>query len=172
VVGGVVTKRGDPELPLLIVLVWGAAVSGDVAQLLLRRRFGRPFLDAHGAQLQIRPEHVDRVGGFLRNRYGGKAVLVGGPQLYTHSRRFIRGPRGGHERQRRGPLLGRPRSRFARDGPTPGSGRLFISRRAVEYDLHRVFARLDISARNQLHRVPPSDPGTASPIDGEAAPPA
>jgi membrane protein DedA with SNARE-associated domain len=98
VVGGAVTKRGDAELPPLIVLVWGALVSGDVGRLLLRRRFGRPFLDAHGAQLRIRPEHVDRVGGLLRNRHGGKAVLVGGPQLYTHSRRFIRGPRGGHER--------------------------------------------------------------------------
>ena len=54
VVGGVVAERGEVELPLLIALVWAAAVGGDLVSFLLGRRFGRPFLDAHGPRLRIR----------------------------------------------------------------------------------------------------------------------
>ncbi len=46
-------------------------------------------------------------------------------------------------------------ARLARDGlsnPEIGT-RLFISRRTVEYHLHKVFAKLGISSRNQLHRA-------------------
>lgn len=76
VVGGVVAERGDVELPLLIALVWAAAVAGDVLSFLLGRRFGRPFLDTHGPRLRIRREHVDRVER-LFDRHGAKVVLVG-----------------------------------------------------------------------------------------------
>jgi DNA-binding CsgD family transcriptional regulator len=54
-------------------------------------------------------------------------------------------------------------ARLARDGlsnPEIGT-RLFISRRTVEYHLHKVFAKLDISSRNQLHRALGNDPGPA-----------
>jgi DNA-binding CsgD family transcriptional regulator/tetratricopeptide (TPR) repeat protein len=54
-------------------------------------------------------------------------------------------------------------ARLARDGlsnPEIG-GRLFISPRTVQYHLHKVFQKLDISSRNQLARVPASRLGGA-----------
>jgi DNA-binding CsgD family transcriptional regulator len=54
-------------------------------------------------------------------------------------------------------------ARLARDGfSNPDIGtRLFISPRTVQYHLHKVFLKLDISSRNQLGRVPPSRIGVA-----------
>jgi DNA-binding NarL/FixJ family response regulator len=54
-------------------------------------------------------------------------------------------------------------ARLARDGlsiPDIGA-RLFIGPRTVEYHVHEVFAKLDISSRNDLDRALPPEPSTA-----------
>ena len=57
-------------------------------------------------------------------------------------------------------------ARLAREGlsnPEIGA-RLFISPRTVEYHLHKVFAKLEISSRSQLEQALPSEPREALPV--------
>jgi membrane-associated protein len=73
---GVAAERGDASLPAVIVVVWAAAVAGDVVSLLLGRRLGRPFLERHGARVRIGAPQLVRIDGFF-TRHGGKALVLG-----------------------------------------------------------------------------------------------
>ena len=76
VLGGVLAGRGQMELPLLVAVVWAAAVAGDVCGFLLGRGLGRPFLARHGARLGATPARLEQVDRFFA-RHGAKAIVIG-----------------------------------------------------------------------------------------------
>jgi membrane protein DedA with SNARE-associated domain len=76
VLGGVLAGRGQMELPLLVAVVWAAAVAGDVCGFLLGRGLGRPFLVRHGARLGATPARLEQVDRFFA-RHGAKAIVIG-----------------------------------------------------------------------------------------------
>jgi membrane protein DedA with SNARE-associated domain len=76
VLGGVLAGRGQVELPLLVAVVWAAAVAGDVCGYLLGRTLGRPFLVRHGGRLGATPARLEQVDRFFA-RHGAKAIVIG-----------------------------------------------------------------------------------------------
>jgi membrane protein DedA with SNARE-associated domain len=76
VLGGVLAGRGQMELPLLVAVVWAAAVAGDGCGFLLGRRLGRPFLVRHGARVGATPARLEQVERFF-GRHGAKAIVIG-----------------------------------------------------------------------------------------------
>jgi undecaprenyl-diphosphatase len=76
IVGGVVAGQGHIELGLLLAVTWVCAFAGDVTGYLLGRHLGRRFLLAHGAQLHITEERLQRVESFFA-RHGPSTILIG-----------------------------------------------------------------------------------------------
>jgi membrane protein DedA with SNARE-associated domain len=76
VLGGVLAGRGQMQLPLLLGIVWAAAVAGDGCGFLLGRSLGRPFLDRHGGRLGATPARLEQVERFFA-RHGAKAIVIG-----------------------------------------------------------------------------------------------
>ena len=75
-VGGMVAERGEISVVALIVLVWAAAVAGDLLSFLLGRRLGGGFVRRHAGRLRVKLEDVDRVER-LFERHGGKTIVLG-----------------------------------------------------------------------------------------------
>src|SRR4051812_46089890 len=76
IVGGLVAGQGRISLLVLIGVVWGCAVLGDLASYALGRRLGRAWLVRHGGRLQITEQRMDQVQGFFERR-GNVTILVG-----------------------------------------------------------------------------------------------
>jgi membrane protein DedA with SNARE-associated domain/membrane-associated phospholipid phosphatase len=75
-VGGLVAGQGRISLAVLIAIVWGAAVLGDVTSFMLGRRLGRGWLLRHGARLKITEDKLVTVEGFF-GRHGGATIVIG-----------------------------------------------------------------------------------------------
>jgi undecaprenyl-diphosphatase len=76
VIGGVTAGQGYTELPVLIAIVWGCALAGDLISYMLGRRLGRAFLLTHGHLVRLTPERLAQVERFMA-RHGGKTIIVG-----------------------------------------------------------------------------------------------
>jgi membrane protein DedA with SNARE-associated domain/membrane-associated phospholipid phosphatase len=76
IVGGLVAGQGEISLLLLIAIVWGCAVAGDVTSYVLGRRLGRDFMVRHGARVKITEERLEQVEAFFERR-GGMTILIG-----------------------------------------------------------------------------------------------
>jgi membrane protein DedA with SNARE-associated domain len=76
VLGGVLAGRGQMQLPLLLGVVWAAAVAGDGCGFALGRRLGRPFLARYGTRVGATPARLEQVDRFFA-RHGAKAIVLG-----------------------------------------------------------------------------------------------
>jgi len=76
VLGGVLAGRGKIEFPILLAVVWAAAVSGDICGFVLGRRAGRPFVLRHGHRVGVTASRLETVERFFA-RHGVKAIVIG-----------------------------------------------------------------------------------------------
>jgi membrane protein DedA with SNARE-associated domain len=76
VLGGVLAGRGQMQLPVLIAVVWVAAVAGDTCGFVLGRSLGRRFLLRHGGRVGITEPRLAGVERFFA-RHGAKAIVTG-----------------------------------------------------------------------------------------------
>jgi undecaprenyl-diphosphatase len=76
IVGGVVAGQGEISLYVLIGIVWGCAVAGDLASYTAGRKLGRAWLLHHGERVKITEDRLHKVEEFFERR-GGVTILVG-----------------------------------------------------------------------------------------------
>ena len=76
IVGGVIAGQGEISLWVLIGIVWGCAVAGDLASYTAGRKLGRAWLLRHGERVKITEDRLHKVEEFFERR-GGVTILVG-----------------------------------------------------------------------------------------------
>jgi undecaprenyl-diphosphatase len=76
VLGGIVAGRGDIELWLLILVVWFAAIAGDLTGYAFGRRVGREWALHHGDRFGVTDERLARAEAYFA-RHGGKTIVIG-----------------------------------------------------------------------------------------------
>ena len=76
VLGGVLAGRGHLQLPVLMVIVWAAAFTGDTCGYVFGRSLGRGFAIRHGRRFGLTESRLARVESFVA-RHGVKAIVIG-----------------------------------------------------------------------------------------------
>ncbi|MGA2031863.1 MAG: DedA family protein [Thermoguttaceae bacterium] len=76
VLGGVLAANDALDVRVVLALVAGGAILGNLVGYELGRRLRRPWVLRHGGRFGLRAEHLRRVDAFFR-RHGGKTVLLG-----------------------------------------------------------------------------------------------
>jgi len=74
--GGLIAGRGDIDLAPLIVVVWFAALAGDIAGYAFGRAVGRGWALRHGRALGVTPARLAWAERYFA-AHGGKTILVG-----------------------------------------------------------------------------------------------
>ncbi|MGH2591828.1 MAG: DedA family protein [Actinomycetota bacterium] len=75
IVGGFYARRGELWLPLVTAVSFVGAVLGDNLGFWIGRRFGRGFLERHGAKLFLTPQRLENAERYYA-RHGGKTIFL------------------------------------------------------------------------------------------------
>ncbi|MGH2591489.1 MAG: DedA family protein [Actinomycetota bacterium] len=75
IVGGFYARRGELWLPLVAAVAFVGAVLGDNLGFWIGRRYGRGFLERHGAKLFVTHERLETAERYYA-RHGGKTILL------------------------------------------------------------------------------------------------
>jgi undecaprenyl-diphosphatase len=74
--GGIIAGRGDINLFVLIVVVWFAAMAGDLAGYAFGRRVGRGWAVKRGHRFGLSEERLQWAENYFAS-HGGKTIIVG-----------------------------------------------------------------------------------------------
>jgi membrane protein DedA with SNARE-associated domain len=73
---GAIAAEGEARIVPLIAIVWVASAVADSAAFGFGRRFGREWLEHHGARVRVTPQRLARLDGWY-DRWGTGIVVFG-----------------------------------------------------------------------------------------------
>jgi undecaprenyl-diphosphatase len=76
IIGGVTAGQGHTDIAVMIAVVWGCALTGDITSYLLGRRLGSDFVRRHGPKLRLTTARIEQVERFFA-QHGGKTIIIG-----------------------------------------------------------------------------------------------